>query len=401
MKKLELLTLSIVTATLIVATGCSDDDGDKKASGPSAPSKVTAPAELNTSSAHNAVALIYRTGSIRPAPKKDWGGRGGDGNVSESSTDVRDCDISGTETTTRSTTRIDNGDAGWSRMDSASYTFDNCIDYDDVYGYDKRTRNGVRSETVEDAYSAETDTQTTHAYGHLNYTDFYENNTTQKSRQQTYTDLTREFKGSVTDSLERRVLYRAENGEDKYIETDVNGNVIDGKRRVYSINGTEERIADVSKEYTANGFFAHYETNSTGDESLKESDYYSNYTVHWYKPDTGDDSDNREEAVTVNGTIGSTCLGGSITITTDPVVHSNQYAYFDKDGNNPNESQKSSSVLPYSGKQTISGANSATIIYDFNSTKNTSATITIGEESMKYGTWDEFLTDSSCLDDDG
>ena len=396
MKKIELLGLSLITAALVMTTGCSDDDDDKKASGPSAPSEISTPVELNASVARNALALVFEDGSISPAPMREPDRDGPDENSSESSTRVIDCDISGTMTITRSSVFTSTREVDWSGVITESKQYDNCMDNDDEY--DTRTRNGMESTTQEKSYTEETDTNMRREYIYRDYSDFHEDNNTHRSDKTTYTAYTKEKIETYQDSIERSTTYRLEDGERKAIERDAEGTILNGEREYYgTINMTRERINDISEDVTVNGFFAMYDVNATGGEKIIEGGYYSDYRVHWYEPDTGNGSDSHEEAITVDGTIGNLCLGGSITISTAPVVHSNQYDYFDKDGNAPG-SAKSSTVLPYSGQQHISGANSATVTYDFNSTKNTSATVTIGSESKVYGTWSEFLADNNCSD---
>jgi len=391
MKNFELLTLSVVAATLVTMTGCSSDDDDSSsASGPSAPSEISTPVELNASAARNAMALIYWDGRIQPAPLR-IGIPDNDRNTSQSSTEIRDCDISGTETTTQSEVTTENGDAGWSHTETASVHYDNCID-NSTPPYDTHTRNGRYEETTESSYITETRTRRTREYVLEDYTSALENNNSKVSDIHTYTSHLKETIETRSDNFRENFMH--EDGEKKQVITDADGKVTGGERSLYgNIQMTAESVSSTSKKYTVNGFMSQYETNSTGDESIKEGVYFSNYVIHWYKPDR---QDNQEEAVTVNGTIGDLCLGGSVTVSTAPVVHSNQYAYFDKDGNNPNPSSKSTTVLPYSGQQQIIGANSATITYDYNTTKRTSATVTIGNETMVYGTWDEFLADNSC-----
>jgi len=392
MKNFELLTLSVVAATLVTMTGCSSDDDDSSsASGPSAPSEISTPVELNASAARNAMALIFRNQSIRPAPKRvhipD-----NDRNTTQGNTEVRDCDISGTETTTYTETTIENGDASWSDIETESTVYDNCID-NDVAPYDTRTRNGTYTWTEEESYDPNTRINKTRDYEFADHTDFHENNNSKISKRTTYTALSMEEIMTAKGSSDFGEHISHQNGEMKYVETNADGNITNGNREVYgNVRYVEETVDSRSKKITINGFVTNYETNSSGIEKLSRGTYVNNYVIHWYRPDNSW----KEEAVTVNGTIGDLCLGGSISISTNPVVHSNQYEYFDKDGNNPSTSSRSSTVLPYSGQQQVTGTNSATITYDYNTTKRTSATVKIGNETMVYGTWDEFLADSSC-----
>jgi len=393
MKRIELLTLSVVTATLIMSTGCSSDDDDNKASGPTAPSEVSTPVELNASVARNAMALIYWNGGVKPSPVRKGNPGGNDGNTSEGGTEVRDCDISGTETTTYSYIETDDGNGGGSEIDTESVQYDNCIDNDES-PYDTRTYNGTYTWTDEESYDAKSDTHVNRTYTFDNYTDFRENNNSKISERVTYSNYMMEEKEISKEEISFAQQIMNYDGEYKKVLTNDDGNVTGGERTVYgALSMTIELVKNdhnalVSKKFTANGFESNYETNSTGDETLEDGIYVSNYMIHWYKPDYENNSN--EEAVSVSGTIGGTCLGGSITISTDPLVRSNHNDYFDKDGH------QGSSVLPYSGQQHISGTNSATVAYDFNSTMNTSATVTIGNESKKYGTWSEFLADNSC-----
>ena len=402
MKNIELLTLSIATATLLVSTGCSsDDDSSPAASGPSAPSEISTPVELNASAARNALALVFNNHRIRPA--------GGlppppvDGNSSNSGTSVRDCDISGTETTTGAETQSDLGNGSWSSVETETTTFDNCIDNSDNLSYDTYTQKGSDSYSYESNYNADTDlTSSVNSYSD-NYSAAYENNTTQLSETRTYSSYTKEstniYKGDTRSGwLPRTKSTYTVNGEYERVDTDADGKAIDGYRNVYgAYSKVREYVyhdgSETSKKYTINGFRSYYDTNSTGDESLDRGHYFTNYVIHWYQPDS---ENTREEAVTVSGTIGDLCLGGSITIATSPVIHSNQYEYFDKDGSASGDWSFSSSVLPYSGKQSISGSNSATITYDYNGTKQTSASVTIGDDTQVYGTWAELLADSTC-----
>jgi len=391
MKNFELLTLSVVAATLVTMTGCSSDDDDSSsASGPSAPSEISTPVELNASAARNAMALVFRNQSIRPAPRRAHVPNN-DRNTTQGNTEVRDCDIAGTETQSYTETTIDQGSAGESYRYSETTVYDNCID-NDVPPYDTRTRNGTKSYSEDDSYSAEDDLELSHWIENADYTDFRENNNSKISDKRTYTDYSSEENYSDDNTLEKETL--THNGTYTYVLTDADGKVIGGNRTIYgTYSFTSERVSSKMRKKSYNGFYSRYDTNSSGAEKLTQGTYYSNYVMHWYKPDT---NKYKEEAVTVSGTVGDLCLGGSISISTSPVVHSNQYEYFDKDGNNPSTSSRSSTVLPYSGQQQVSGANSATITYEYNTTKRTSATVKIGNETMVYGTWSEFLADNSC-----
>ena len=412
MKRIELLTLSVVTATLIVATGCSSDDDDKKASGPSAPQESAAPVELNESVARNAIALITRDNNSMMLPSA---ARGPDRNISNSGTTIRDCDISGTVTTTYVHTETDLGNASWSEVDAGDQTYDNCVDNSGNPSFDTMTRTGTYSYRHEKTYDAETGL-TTEIYkddGHS--TSISENNNTQHS----YTDNYSMTEESTIVYIDNGKLapkanlmgpgfsprttvsaYFSLNGEDKWVMTDDTGKIVDGGKTVAgAFNTTIEYVYDgsrhkVSEKSSTNGFISHYDINSSGDENLTSSSYFKDYVVHWYVPDNGSGSDGDEEAIKISGTIGDLCLGGSITIATDPTIFSNQVKYKDKDDNHGDD------VLPYAGAQQISGSNTLTVGFEHNATLNTSATVTIGSESKVYGSWAELLAGSSCAEDD-
>ena len=402
MKKIELLTLSIVTATLIVATGCSDDDDTKQASGPSAPSESSTPVELNESVARNAVALIFGdSNGIRPAPKR---GISFDSNSSQNGTSVRDCDIEGEQTTHTSSVNTDLGNGNWSVVEVKDITYDNCIDVSDSPAYDTITKTGYDNSTVHVSYDAETSWVTEEERWDAHYTFVSENNTTKESNTDNYsiteesTLVYEEFAkiAIVPKSAQvRRVdprkmvsMHEYTSGEVKNFNSDEDGNVTDGFHAIVNItiDGEYVNSGSTSQKLTFNGFSADYDMNSSG-EKLTASEYYNNYVIHWYRPDP--DNAN-EQAIKVSGTIGDLCLGGSITITTDPVIHSNQSDYKDKND------ASGHSVLPYSGVQQISGSNDMSITFDYNTTMNTSATVKIGDTSMTYGTWSELLAGSSC-----
>ena len=129
--------------------------------------------------------------------------------------------------------------------------------------------------------------------------------------------------------------------------------------------------------YMANGFWAYYDTNASGVESLNGFDYYNDFKLEA-------DMSGSEENLSISGTMGTTCLGGTMTFATNPVVQQNQDDYFDGDDSH------GSNVLPYTGVFSVSGGgHSATVTFEHNASNYTTATIAAPDGNATYDRWSD------------
>ena len=408
MKNIELLGLSLITAALVMTTGCSDDDD--KDSGPSAPSEFTKGVELNTSVTTNAMALISsamdnamsKLAPSRLAPKMS-ATKIARSSESENSSITTPCEVSGSYTYERVYTTTgdheDQPDESWSEKRHNSISYDNCVDnYSGVNfigeSLDQVVRNGVGwDEGPIDSYreyNKDSNRSKQEISGSMNYSEVYRSSTT-KATITTLFDLSYRQKiaydGTDLDRDDINISHETtENGTMELYQTNAAGERIAGvgERVVYGdIRFTGEQIATASKTTTVsdmNGFAAAYETNSTG-EHVVSGKYYNNYHVGTVK--VGD-----EQNTTVSGTIGGSCLGGSVTVAVDPVIRDNEVIY--------GEDQ-----LPYAGKATLTGSNTATITFSVVSETppKTQATVQVDDGPLtQFDDWASLAT-GECQDD--
>lgn len=393
MKKVELLSLSVVTAALIM-TGCSDDDSSK---GASAPSEATTPIEINSTTAQNVAALLRNAGGGPMAPAKSEQLASIKTRVaalkasgSDSGTDTYDCDISGTWTSAYSSTWTESPDGSWNSTYTGTDSYKNCVDNysgtndvgDDL---NMRVQNGTYKWSNTGEYNSDTNRSKDSWSATNNMVDSRENNETSASRVYTSSDsysATEEADGEYiyASNVTRSYSYNV-NGEYKRVDTNTSGDVVYGYRYEYgNMTQTQEEIMDydlmeyVQSTISANGFYSDYDTNSTG-EYLADSAYFKNFVMSW-------SSDGANEGnMTVSGTVGESCLGGSVTLATAPVIQENQVDYFD------GSDATGSNVLPYAGTLSMTGSATATLSFDADDTNHTTATVSIGDNNDTYTGW--------------
>ena len=409
MKKLELLGLSVITAALIVSTGCSsdDDDGDSK---PSAPAEISKGVELNTSVTRNAMALLGTSmddmpdlSAARLTPKLSIL-KVAKSSDSENTTGNFPCEVSGSVTVTRTSTSTGDEESypekSWSNEEQTTYTLNDCVDnysgvnfagdalnevlmigtvqFSEYEGYNSDTNRSKSSSSLSDHYSAIFQSSSTKA----TITEIIDYNESDEM----------EFDGpSNSVDINATTEYRVNGTYERY-HTDTNGARIAGigERGVYGdYVSSAERIVTSAKKSTAtlyqNGFFSEYETNSTG-EHVVYGKYFNNYRVETVK--VGDESN-----ITMSGTVGGKCLGGSVTVAVNPVIQENPILYPDLGPNDP--------ALPYAGKATLTGSNTATVTFSVNSSDKTKTRATVQVDdglSIPFENWSS-LAKGECQDD--
>jgi len=402
MKKMELLGLSVVTAALIVSTGCSSSDDDSS-SGPSAPSEITQAVEMNVSVAQNAMALVSNNVNSLPelAPARVHARLAAlKARSSEigSGTQTYNCDVSGTYTeewSYKTTGDVDTEpNKSWSQEDNYSESYDNCID--DYSGVnfvgdelDERIKNGIYEYHAYSEYNSETN-QSKGSYSSSNTVLKVKRSTTTKA---TITDMSNDnmsFEITYDGIDEERtdinatIAYSLNGTADEMYHTDASGAKVAGigERRVENFMFSSERVYTPAKstaKLNINGFNTQYDTNSTG-EHVIDGAYFSNYHVENTK--MGD-----EETITISGTVGNKCLGGSITVSVDPIIKDNDILYHE---------------LPYSGNIVLSGSNKTAIEFsvddDTASPKTTKATMSVDDgPATVFTTWSTLAT-GKCQD---
>lgn len=397
MKKIEIVGLSVVSAALLL-TGCGSSSDSK--SSPTAPSDVTAPLAMDLNATKNVMALatqgigIFRASSkvsaiaenvkTKALAISDAGG--------DSGTETFDCTVSGTRTQSWNTSWSET-DAGWSETVSETTTYNHCVDnYNTtINGEDTnlRTYNGSSTYSRTGEYDNVEDVSKMSISGSDNYTETYESNETLTSRTRTSTgtiNLNEEADGTwlMSTSEPAYNFSIALNITDNSTDVNSTGSTVGGEEVIYALTMTSEGLQDDTYgKDTANGFYSAYDINSSGDKVLMYSDYFGNYMEEY----TSDGAN--EHNMTVTGTRGSTCLGGSVTVATNLTIQENQQDYQDENNNT------GSSVLPYSGVITLTGTGASMITFDHNETNNTSATVSIDDVNTTFGTWGT-LADGPC-----
>ena len=400
MKKLELLGLSVITAALIVSTGCSsdDDDGD---SGASAPSEITKGVELNTSVTNNAMALIGSAMDELPslAPARLASRLAASrSSTSENYTRTYQCDISGSRTVTRTSKTSGDKDnkpnESWSYEAEETVHYDNCVDNYSGVNFvgdvlDEMVTDGVDSSREYGEYNSDTNRSKDNFSYNYKYSEIKRSSTTQATITVTYDDnMSWEAEVDGTNYSADDVNFRSSysmNGSQELYHTHENGKRVAGVgNRVdmghFMMSG--ERVhtpAKTTSTLTRDGFYAVYETNSTG-EHVVAGAYYNNYKVTAVK--VGD-----EQTTTMSGTLGGTCLDGSVTVSVDPIIKDNDVLYPDQ--------------LPYDGKATLKGSNTSTVTFSIRSDDNTKtqATVQVDDGPLtQFNDWNTLAT-GKCQDD--
>ncbi len=405
MKKVELLSLSAVTAALIM-TGCSSDDNNKGGAIP--PSEISGVVEMNATSAKNAIYALTNGGAsmtARRAARQALAAKLAPAlaSGSDNASYTYDCDISGSYSYTYASSytgepwNSGNGES-WSNDYAYSYNYNNCVDnYSTTITIDgvnepvtQRTYNGTYAYTGHSEYNADTNMSKDAYSGSDNYTDARENNETLTSRVYTYNTTyssTGESEGEGwTGSADATYKYTwKQNGEYSRLDTNSTGSIRDGYKYVYgNQSGTDEGVQDYSSgTYTENGFYTRYDVNASGELEFDYGYNFDHFTMTY--SEAGNESNN-----TVSGGYGDECLGGTVTFATAPVVQENQADYFDGDG------LTGSNVLPYAGGVTMTGTSTASVAFTSDDTNHTSALLSVDGSDENLTRWSD-LAVQNCV----
>ena len=395
MKYVSLVGISVAAAALIMS-GC----GSSSSSGPSAPSEIKTATTIDLATVGSALSMLYNGGitaagapaskvktaaaDIKAAIQAKVAAGGDSGQSSYSYT--YECGISGTYTYSQEQTYDYPADGGWTETYVYSYKYDHCIDNTSttVNGepVNRSFDNGLYSYSYSGTYNVDNNMTKENWKWSDNRSWGYDNNETSTSR--TYTakntgQQTWEADGEYYDATGVPEWSSTWDYSGSYKRVDVNssGDVNGGYRNVFNETWTDSGAQDNSHYKTmVNGFYTEYDTDSSGVESLTWNEYYKDFVFESYMSGS-------EENITVNGTYGTTCLGGTVKFKTNPVVQSNQDDYFDGDGSH------GSNVLPYAGTVTVSGDGSATVGFDANASMYSTVTITAPDATATYSRWSD------------
>lgn len=397
MTKINLIGMSVATAALLVS-GCGSSSSSSSASGDDVINSLKQPIEMTDQNVTNVLALLedqFRgfgrintkvaklQANLKKVQEPQYALAPGEPQVS-------DCDISGTETYTYT-----ESDSGW----TDEWVWDNCVNtgsYGSVDGVDlnRETRNGTRSYSYLEGYDADSNTSRDSYSGADNYTQVQDNNETEVvSRTYTY-QQTGEYRTESSGEMPYYMLDPETEGafvkrtfiaDGISMREDVNasGAYAGGWKDVFeNFSESEEELIDESAgTLTLNGGMTFYE-----DGVAYEGEYFDNYVLDWTRM-------NNEKTIVINGTAGTLCFGGSVSVTTTSTMMENQVDYFDGVGST------GSDVLPYAGGVNLSGADSVTATVGFATDEgnNTSATVTIGtNEPTEYTSWSALTEGSTC-----
>ena len=408
MRRPETVVLSSAAAVLIMMVGCSDDGSTTSPSGPAIPSEISAALEMNATSARNAIYAIKAGGAapaVRRAPpsaaaQTDLLMRVANG--TDSSTSTYSCDISGSHTHIYSygfsgVPRAGTGES-WSEEEKNIDIYDNCIDIQSssilIAGVAEtvniRRRNGRKERSYQDAYNADTNITTHITFESNDYTTIDENNQTLTSR--TYTSThTRRFSSKEDGETWTGTASAAwstttsDDGEIVTLDTNSSGILRQGNRLLYgALTIEQEGRQDYSwGRSSRNGFFARYDINSSGDLQLSSTYRFVSFVSEF-------SSSAQEYNLSVNGSYGDECLGGTVAFKTAALIEEDSVRYLDGDGNT------GSNVLPYTGKLTMSGSSTATVTFTADATDHTSALLSVDNNDINVTRWSD-LSVRSCV----
>ena len=376
MKKVELLGLSVVAA--LVMTGCNSDDDAVAATGAEAPAELTAPIDINYTSIKNAMYVATSMANSKlPVPMLAVVADTGSGK--ENTSDTYDCDISGTYTDTYTYSwsgvdgaqHSDGNGLDWTWTENYTTKYNNCVDtysstqwplYLDMA---TRTRNGSDSWEMTNSYDVDTNTSKQKMVTSDNYTDAREDNESEASVVYTYDKArtrTRVWEGDVyADAEITGASYSYtdfKNGFEMREDTNTTGSIVYGDKTVKgNYSETKEGVWDETATYAANGFTTSYDINASGEMELDGGKSFKKFAITTTA--NGADEDN----ITISGTIGNSCLGGSVDFGTAPVVQSDEVNYF-SDLIDPTVD-----VLPHAGAFSVGTASVAFSVYDTNKTQ--------------------------------
>ncbi|WP_345987227.1 hypothetical protein WCX18_08795 [Sulfurimonas sp. HSL1-2] len=372
--------------------------GSSSSSSLKAPADIKAAIDINTSTAQNAIALVRSGVNIFSATesklattalmtkvketKATLAAKLKDTTETGSETSTQDCDISGSTTLTSSHTYTQKDNGGWSYTETMAYSFNHCIN---GTPQSRQSINGKIMESMTYGYNADANLSEESYSVDYDYVVLYDSNETEASHSETWNAVVErtwnadgDYVTSATAPGEEQMLKAK--GYLKMVDVNSSGEVESGFRQEIDITAGDMRLYDDTywKEY-ANGFNSFYET-SGGVEEFANGIYFKNFKIETHS----DGAD--EENTTVSGTVGSSCLGGSVAFSTAPVMQSNQQTYFDEFDNH------GGNVLPYAGMVTMKGNGTATVAFESNASNYTSATLVAPDGTSTYGSWGSLAT---------
>jgi len=404
MKKISLIGVSAVTAALLVS-GCgssSSSSGSGAVAGDDVIKSIQEPIIIDENTTKITLGLLeeeflnFGGGIPRKVAKLKANFKAMVEEANFALEGPEDCSVSGT----REYTNRVIADEEYLYSEEDSWTYDNCVDsgsYGTVDGVplNLSTQNGTQTYTYSYGYDVDSNTSRDSYSGADNYTQTYENNETAVvSRTYTY-QSTSEYKTESTGEEPYWNIDPETAGEGAFVRRTW---MEDGTRMSEDINASGETVSswkDVAENFSAeeyelvdgsagsrtiNGGMVYYQDGVSNGGS-----YFDNYTVEWTRM-------NNEKTMNINGTAGSTCLDGSVSVQTTAIMKENQVDYFDGEGSD------GSDVLPYTGSVTLTGADSTTanVVFDTNDINETSATVTIGSDANQTYYYWSALADDSC-----
>jgi hypothetical protein len=408
MKKINLIGMSVVAAGLLVSGCGSSSSSSSSDTGDAAINSIKQPIVIDENNTKITLGLLEEefTRFGQGIPLKLAKAKANFKAVQEASFAMEsgvpvesNCTVSGTETETYTYTETETG-----YTDEWAYVYDNCVEsgsYGSIDGVDlnRYTKNGTQTYSYSEGYDVDTNTSRDSYSGADNYTQVYDNNETAVvSRTNTY-QSTSEYKTESSgeepywnldpetagEGAFVRYTYM-EDGMNSYEEVNASGDAVGSWKNVAeNFSEVDESLIDESAgTRTLNGGIVYY-----SDGIAREGQYFDNYVVEWTRM-------NNEKTMNINGTAGTTCLNGSVSVQTTAAMKENQVDYFDGGGST------GSDVLPYTGSVSLTGANSVTadIVFDTDESNNTSATVTIGSDAPETYTYWSDLADDSCSFDD-
>lgn len=391
MTKINLISVSVVTAALLIS-GCNDSDSSSaSSSGGSADiAALKQPIVMDDAGVKAALGLLENaftqfSGNTKLAKRSEKvlesiGAR----QEAQAEGIPIDCGISGTYENTSNYTSSQDENGSYS-SDEWGTIWDNCVEASsNTVGAEPtnlHVRNGTRSYYYTSEYNNIDDTSKYTNGGADNYTESYESNETLTSRTDTYNstgDFTNE-QGITTSKFTR-----LQNGTSKSVDVNSTGDTFDGWEDVYeNYSEVDESLNDGSAgTYTLNGAYSYAE----GTDPVHEAEYYDNFVVEWTRMYA-------EKTLIINGTIGHLCLGGSVSVETTTTMLENQSDYFNGTGSTGSE------VLPYAGNASLTGEDSvaATVAFETDEGNNTSAKLTVGTgEPTTHTSWSDLTDGSTC-----
>ncbi len=318
----------------------------------------------------------------------------------------QDCEYGGTRT-------YENSTPSFSGHYINTYTYNNCVEsylpcglstiLPDPYDLHLITNGSVERYTMNGVYIDEGETDSN---GHP-----------------TYTHEAQSLTVNVKDTTEEKIYDASADGTFSTSQRDITPNPAPTfTERIYTAN-----IEQSLKTYDGNGDVAHEMTSSAVNVELNatSSEYgrifvangyrgvttdgelsyliFENYVSTWSWPAVMPLDDTFTADITINGTVGASCLEGQVNVTTtETIVLDTSVGNHCNNGETPSEDipgYQLSNTIPRAGEVEISGDGEAGVSFDYNGTTNiASATITTNAGSTTYTCAEDMIADSGCGD---